>query len=478
MIVKTRFFSKFKDFTWSQIFALIILAAADVFVIAAPYYLKNIVPNLHTYLGIREDQVASLTAIIGWVTLATQLPGGFLSNRISSRWLLFIAVLSTGIITFWFGITIKNAQQLGEESALTQYKIIWGLWGITSTLIFWTPLWKLVSQQTDQKNQGLAYGIQGSANGIVGFFLVFVIGLIITSIYYPDNQNTREINSTPFAAYTFTIGSFLVITSFLVLFFVKEKKIERYTNKISWESIKKNINQIYVSLKNWKLWMLSIFVMGMYTFQSVFAYYLVQVLNNVFLAPTILVTILGGIRTYGLRGLISSYVGYYADKFRSYILILVLTAVTGMFVILTILLLTLAGIQEPGTPLFIFFIILVTILFLIAGSLSWVMVTLRFTQVAEIEIGKNNYASSVGILSFIAFSPDAWFYELSGYVGKVYTIEGQTNTSPLGYQLILTIALGVALFGTICGLIVFLHNRAELKKLGKTNYRWRELDNA
>ncbi|AGQ50930.1 permease [Mesomycoplasma hyopneumoniae 7422] len=232
VLVKTRFFSKFKDFTWSQIFALIILAAADVFVIAAPYYLKNIVPNLHTYLRIREDQVASLTAIIGWVTLATQLPGGFLSNRISSRWLLFIAVLSTGIITFWFGITIKNAQNLGEESALTQYKIIWGLWGITSTLIFWTPLWKLVSQQTDQKNQGLAYGIQGSANGIVGFFLVFVIGLIITSIYYPDNQNTNEINSTPFAAYTFIIGSFLVITSFLVLFFVKEKKLNVILTKL------------------------------------------------------------------------------------------------------------------------------------------------------------------------------------------------------------------------------------------------------
>ncbi|SYV91408.1 Uncharacterised protein, partial [Mesomycoplasma hyorhinis] len=36
------------------------------------------------------------------------------------------------------------------------------------------------------------------------------------------------------------------------------------------------------------------------------------------------------------------------------------------------------------------------------------MVTLRYSQVGEIEIGKNNYASSVGILSFIGFSTDAW----------------------------------------------------------------------
>lgn len=56
---------KLKGLTWKQIIALIILAAADVFVIAAPYYIKNIIPNLHTYLNIREDQVATLTSIIG-----------------------------------------------------------------------------------------------------------------------------------------------------------------------------------------------------------------------------------------------------------------------------------------------------------------------------------------------------------------------------------------------------------------------------
>ncbi|MGZ9762560.1 hypothetical protein ACXYRQ_03750 [Mycoplasma sp. 394] len=73
--------SKFKGLTYKQIIALVILAACDVFVIAAPYYIKNIIPNLHTYLNIREDQVASLTSIIGWVTLVTQLPGGSLPTN-------------------------------------------------------------------------------------------------------------------------------------------------------------------------------------------------------------------------------------------------------------------------------------------------------------------------------------------------------------------------------------------------------------
>lgn len=143
--MKIKILEKFKAFTWQQIVALIILAAADVFVIAAPYYIKNIVPNLHIYLGIHEDDVARLTAIIGWVTLATQLPGGFLANRFSSRKLLFLAVLSTGILTFWFGAIILKHKDIGYQSAMAQYSVVFGLWGINSTLIFWTPLWKLVS---------------------------------------------------------------------------------------------------------------------------------------------------------------------------------------------------------------------------------------------------------------------------------------------------------------------------------------------
>lgn len=35
------------------------------------------------------------------------------------------------------------------------------------------------------------------------------------------------------------------------------------------------------------------------------------------------------------------------------------------------------------------------------------MVTLRYVQIGEIEIEKNSYASSIGILSFIGFSTDS-----------------------------------------------------------------------
>lgn len=483
------YLEKFKNLlqglTYKQIIALIILAAADVFVIAAPYYIKNIIPNLHTYLNISEDQVARLTAIIGWVTLVTQLPGGFLANKFSSRWLLWSAVFSTGAITVWFGITILNAKSQSPDALFGQYATIWGLWGVSSTLVFWTPLWKLVSQQTTKQNQGLAYGIQGTANGIIGLFLVFLLGLLITNVWSPKVVGTDQAQ-LPFAVYAFCIAGFLILVSFLVLFMVPELPMEKNKEKMSWSRVKKTILQVFKAMKNWKLWALSVFLMGMYTFQSVFAYYLVQLMNNAFLAPAILVAVLGGIRTYGLRSLVSSFIGRWADKFRSYILFLLIATGIGIIVVGAIILtgyaapelngLTAATYTKTSTDLFI--IVLTSTLFIFAGILSWAMVTLRYAQIGEIEIEKNSYASSVGVLSFIGFSTDAWLYEVTGAVGKAYTAKGATNTSVVGYQIILVICLSIALLGVLAGLAVYISNVKELKRLGKTNHRWRTLENA
>ncbi|MDJ1645612.1 MFS transporter [Mycoplasma sp. M5725] len=463
--------------TIRQIIALIILAAADVFVIAAPYYIKNIIPNLHLYLNITEDQVATLTSIIGYITLITQLPGGFLANKFSSRWLLWSAVFTTGLLTIWFGIIILESHnpKLTQQALFVQYAIIWSLWGISTTLVFWTPLWKLVSQQTTKENQGLAYGIQGTANGVVGLIFVFLTGILITTLWSPAVANT-ELKALPFAVYAFLIAAFLILTSFLVLFLVPEKPLEKSKEKLSKLKVKKNIIEIFKAMKNWKLWALSIFLMGMYTFQSVFAYYLVQLMQNAFLAPMILVTILGGIRTYALRTLVSTFVGKWADKFKSYILFLIITTAIGIFVVGALILLGFAAPTNKISKIWV--VVLCAILFIMTGVLSWIMVTLRYTQIGEIHLEKNTYASSIGVLSFIGFSTDAWLYQITAAVGKHYTEINEKNTSVLGYQIILLICLGIALIGLLAALIVYISNVKELKKLGKINHRWRTLENA
>nr|WP_313770798.1 MFS transporter [Mycoplasmopsis felis] len=290
-------------------------------------------------------------------------------------------MFSTRIITIWFGFNILYSSTQSPDSLFIQYAIIWGLWGVSSTLVFWTPLWKLVSQQTTKENQGLAYGIQGTANGIIGFFLIFVLGLLVKDVWFPTVS--KESSTIPFATYAFLIAGFLVATSFLVLFGVPEKQMEKNTEKLTFQRIKKSVLQVYKALKNWKLWALSIFVMGMYTFQSVFAYYLLQLIQNAYLAPTILVTVIGGVRTYALRTAVSTFVGRWADKFRSYVLFLIITLGIGIIIVGSIILLGYLPSSQN-----IALIVLSSILFILAGVLSWGMVTLRYAQVGEIHIKK------------------------------------------------------------------------------------------
>lgn len=242
-------------------------------------------------------------------------------------------------------------------------------------------MWKLVSQQTNQENQGFAYGLQGTINGIIAFIFVWLLGFIVTNIWA---KNVPSDDRTPFSVYVYLIGSFLIVTSFLVLFLVPEKKTEKVKQKITKSLIKENIKSMLNSMKNWKLWALSLFLMGMYTFKSVFAFYLLQMMSNIFLSPPILLTVLGGIRTYVLRVGVSAFVGRWADKFRSYVLFLLITLGFGIILLLFFILLP----NMTNNVHSMAIVVISAIMYLLAGVLSWIMVTLRYTQLGEVHIDK------------------------------------------------------------------------------------------
>ncbi|AAT27690.1 MFS transporter [[Mycoplasma] mobile] len=469
--------------------ALIILAAVDVFVIAAPYYLRNIFPNLNVSMHVTTNDIAIFTAIIGWVTLITQLPGGWLADKISSKKLTALASLTTGLLTIWWAILILTGRPeisgienqvetviKAQQSILWQYYIIYVGWGISSTLIFWTPLWKLVSQQAKKEDQGLAYGIQGASNGIIGLFLVFLAGLLATFLGTSVVQGGIGFEPA-FAIFVFLIAGYLIALSVMVLFWVPE-----YTTK---EKFAIDFKIFFAVMKNPRIWLNSFFVMGMYMFQSVFAFYLLQFIRTLgadagvtSAIPTlaIILIVIGGLRTYAFRFLVSAPVGHYADKAKSYIYILVIALglgfiVTGVFLLVP----GFVPFNELSLTLRIVIIAILIVLFSIAGILSWVMVTLRYATIGELPIPKKSYASTTALISFVAFSPDAWFYTIAGGIGSRFEVEGRLNQE--GLTIILGFAIGVAIFGWLCGVILFIWNKIELKKLGKTNYRWRELQN-
>lgn len=449
-------------FSWKKFIAVAILAAADVFVIAAPYYIRLIVPNINEYMGITSAQFAQLLSIIGWVTLATQLPGGWLADKVSSRKLLFLAVLSTGILTIIWGALIQTNKTIDQNQLFIFYVLIYVGWGVSTTLIFWTPLWKLVSQQAGTEDQGLTYGLQGSINGIIGLTLVWGAGLIATSFVDKGSE-------IAFPIFIYSIAFWLLLTSILVLVFVPEKKTD--------QKFALDFKNMWKVLKTFRIWLAAFFVMGMYMFQSVFAYYMLQLLTNSLAVTTIALVVVGGVRTYLLRFAISGWAGKFADKCRSHVQLLVGTL--GVACIVALVFILSPGFTSGNSYLHqTWFQALMIFMYIFAGFLSWIMVTLRFAQINELPKPDNSYASVTAFISFIAFSPDAWFYTMSAVIEEDHFDSATGQTSLAGYQLIMGIAVSISFVSTIAGMLLFYLNKRELKQLGKDSYRWRELSNA
>lgn len=461
---------KIKQLGWKRVVAIFILAAIDVFVIAVPYYLKNVIPNLQMFLNIPEAELSRLTAIIGWVTLLTQLPGGWLTDKFSSRKLLVIACVLTGLSAYWYGSLILNANAIPQSSLILQYRIIYVIWGVSSTPFFWAPLWKLVSQQTDKKDQAFAYGLQGSLNGLIGVVLVLGIGAIIT-YFSTINPN----NKVPFALYIYLFSTLLLIFSVGIYFFVIEKQTD--------EKFSVSPRELIKVLQDWKIWALSVMLLGMYMFQSVIAYFLNQMFANVLAIPSVWLTVLGAVRLYGLRLLVSAPFGRIADRFSSLIFSLIVVLAVGLVV--TLIIIFLPGFGDGAfaslNPAYAVFVQVVALmLFLLSGCLSWMMVTLRYAQAAEVSQPANATGAVTALMSFIGFSSDAWFYQIASSIQEVYTTTNDQNqvvTSQLGYQIIILITVVVGLVGLVAALVLWYHQYAHNKKLGLRFFRWRSFVN-
>lgn len=477
-------FQKIHALGFKKVFAILILAAIDVFVIAAPYYLKSLIPNLQTYLNVDEADISRMTAIIGWVTLLTQLPGGWLTDKFSSKKLLTLSAFITGLTTFWFGTLILKSNEISKEILRVNYYLIFAIWGISSTPLFWSPLWKLVSQQTSKTEQGFAYGLQGSFNGIIGIIFIFIVGTIVTTI--TANQTTANANISnfryvvAFSVYIYIFATILCALGFLIYFFVIEKPTT--------EKFGIGPKQLFAAMSDWKVWALSFFLLGMYMFQSTFAYFLNQMLINIVGLPIIALTIIGGFRLYGLRFLISAWIGKWSDRLRSLTFALLICLLIGF--ILVVIFILLPGISsEKSIVIFktysksykIFVSVIMVILFFLTSFLSWIMVTLRYAQAAEIYRPKNSYGAIVAVMSFVGFSSDAWFYQLAAGIqdnNSFVNSTGNKITTQTGYQIIITVGIAISFIGLIAGFLVWFNNYLFMKKHNLKYYRWRDLNNA
>ncbi|PPE05469.1 hypothetical protein [Williamsoniiplasma lucivorax] len=455
-----------------QNFPLIILALADVVVFAIPLYMENFIPNIYKYLGLNASDYSQASATYGFVSIPCFLIGSYVGDKFKSKNLIILSLILTFLLGGWY-ITLPITSTYSSDASITaiQLNVIFAGFAFSKSGLFWGPLWKVVKNHRTEDLEGIARekkvgqnnGYEGMMNGLIGLTLA-LFGTLLFQL--SDHQllpnvmiNGRAVDSGFFILVSVYV-SLMVVACLLLLKYIKA--VQNKPGEMSF-----SLKSIYNTLKNYQIWLMAFLVLGVYMLQMGLGSY-INYLSNIFLIPALAVMIIGIFRTYVMRFVMSGWFGKRADKSHSYILWICIGLFIGILLILI-------GVVLPGfknnfnpkdDPTIGTIVQVVACLNLILlGALTWCLVTIRWSPIgAELNVSNKDYATGVNIISVIAFTPDAFFKQIKSAIEANHNMPlinpttGQVTkvADQLGNQLILTVAIGLGLFGLISGIILYI----------------------
>lgn len=457
-----------------------LLASADVLVFIFPSYLRNVISSeiIALNLGISPAQLSQAIAIYGYISLIIYFFGSIIGDKISLKWLTITGLAAFGLSGIWYGSvgltyggglsfdSTNNTYLLnpiGQSQRYTQVIIIYSIWAFAK-IIFWAPLWKLLSQQGRPDQNGQLNGIHGSLNGFIGTIFVG-IGYAVFMILSPFFMKEIDPSSLSFSIMCFMFSGLILINVILLILFIKEDK------KNAQENTDFALKDIKGVLANKKVWLLSLVVMGVYMYQQGLSV-LVPFMGSTLLISASIIFIGGLLRTYLFRFIFSAPAGKMADKTGKYIKFLVIGTFICSIIMLIVLFLPgfkVGGFNSLSRFMRITIQVITYILFLSLGAMCWGLVTNRWATIYEIGVDHKQYATAVGLVSVIAFSPDAWFWQINSLLLNKYKQEdpnffgGWNYQVAYQYSIVLIIVGGVV--GVVAGLALMFMIKKEVKNI-------------
>lgn len=164
-------------------------------------------PTLLDVFGITNLQLGSAFSLYGVLAMAAYLPGGPLADRYSARVLMAIALVATAL----GGVVYA---QIPTSGALT---LLFGYWGITTILLFWSPMIRVARSWGGAHAQGRAFGILDGGRGLFAAVLGSGTVLLFSALLPEDTASAtleQRAEALRWVIVTFTV--FTVLAAALV----------------------------------------------------------------------------------------------------------------------------------------------------------------------------------------------------------------------------------------------------------------------
>ena len=186
---------------YSQL-AVIVIAAGAIYPLL--YLRQNFEVSILESFGISATQLGQCYAMLGVLFVITYLPSGWLTDRVPPRWLMSLALAMTGTLGLWFS-TMPPFPAL-----LT----IFGGWGISTGLIFWSAHIKAVSLLAHHDEQGRFFGILDGGRGL--FEAVLATVAVGSFAYMLNRMSMSTADALQRVIYLYS-GVMLLLVPFVIL---------------------------------------------------------------------------------------------------------------------------------------------------------------------------------------------------------------------------------------------------------------------
>ena len=400
---------------WHRVLQMIVLIFAGELVFSLPFHLARFFrPSFLELFNLSNTNLGDVFAVYGLTAMVSYFFGGLIADKISARKLMTISLLLTAFGGLYMS-TFPN---------ILGMMMLYGYWGITTIFLFWAAMLKATREWGGDYTQGKAFGLLDGGRGLLAS-VVSALAILIFASFLPSEINlaitSQKLNG--FRTVILFYSALTAIAAILIWMFLPEPSITSNHKQNT------NFNNLIKVLSNRMVWLHAAIIICAYsTYKGLdnTALYAYEVLgmNAVEAAKLFTYSSLA-------RPIAAILAGFLADRIAaSYVILL------AFF----ILIFTYIGfiIFDGSASLVVFILINIFSTFFMVFAIRGIY----FALVNEINTPKNITGTTIGIVSFVGFTPDIFFGSISGRILDANPgITGHQN-----YFLFLTV---IALIGVI-----------------------------
>ena len=369
---------------------MIILILASELVFSLPFHLARFFrPAFLDVFNLSNTNLGDIFAIYGVMAMISYFLGGMIADKVSARKLMAVSLL----------LTASGGLYMSTVPSLLGMTLLYGYWGITTIFLFWAAMIKATKEWGGDYTQGKAFGLLEGGRGLLAS-LLSAIAIVIFASFLPTQINlasaAERLNG--FRSIILFYSALTGIGAILVWTFLPDSQTDANNKEFSI-----NFKKLTQVLSNRLVWLhAGIIICAYSTYKGLdnMALYAYEVIGmNEVDAATLF--------TYAslTRPIAAIFAGILADRIIASRVILLMFC---MLICSFSSFIFIDGSAPWVTVVFINIFVTFFAVFAIRG--------IYFALIHEINTPSQITGTTIGIVSFVGFTPEIFFGSISGRI--------------------------------------------------------------